>query len=122
MIKLTRLLSLAAVLLGAQAITAAAVDVPTYDVRVTCRTESQGDPGAGAVADCMADEQSAREQLVRQWAQFTAESKAGCIQIETGISNIRSYVELLTCLQMRKDAKGMPKACPRNDGKDGENR
>src|SRR5258705_1716119 len=55
MTKLTMLLSLAAASLGAQAITAAAQDVPTYDVRVTCRAESQGDPGAGAVATCMAD-------------------------------------------------------------------
>ena len=108
MMKLTMLLSVAAISLGAQAITAAAQDVPTYDVRVTCRAEAQGDPGAGALATCMADEQSAREQLIRQWAQFTAENKAGCMQIETGISQIRSYVELVTCLQMRKDAKGLP--------------
>jgi hypothetical protein len=107
MTKLTMLLSLAAVSLGAQAATAQ--DVPTYDVRVTCRAEAQGDPSAGAVATCMADEQRAREQLVTQWAQFTTASKTSCMQTETGISRIRSYVELLTCLQMARDVRGQPK-------------
>jgi hypothetical protein len=106
--KLTIALSLAAVALGSHVIAAVADDVPTFDVRVTCRAESQGDPGAGIAAACLADEQRARNTLVAQWAQFAPASKATCMQTENGIPGIRSYVELLTCLQLARDAKSLP--------------
>ena len=109
MIKLAMLLSLAAMALGSQGAVAVADDVPTFDVRATCRAESQGDPGAGTVAACMADEQKARETLVSQWAQFAPASKARCMQTATDISGVRSYVELLTCLQIAKEVENLPK-------------
>ena len=108
MTRLVKLLSLAMVLCT-QPIVALADDAPTFDVRATCRAESQGDPGAGTVAACMADEQKARETLVSQWAQFAPASKATCTQTTTDISGARSYVELLTCLQIAKDVKSLPK-------------
>ena len=106
---LMMLLSLAAVVLGSQPIAALADDVPTYDVRSTCRAESQDGPGAGTTAACLADEQKARETLVAQWAQFAPESKRSCAQLEGVTAGLRSYVELLTCLQIAKDAKSPPK-------------
>ena len=109
MTKLSMLLSLAAMALGSQVTVSVADDVPTFDVRATCRAESQGDPGAGNVAACMADEQKARETLVSQWAQFAPASKARCMQTATDISGVRSYVELLTCLQIAKNVKSLPK-------------
>ena len=109
MAKLMMLLSLAAVVLGSQPIAALADDVPTYDVRSTCRAESQDDPGAGTATACLADEQKARETLVAQWGQFTGESKRNCAQLEGVTAGLRSYVELLTCLQIAKDAKSLPK-------------
>jgi hypothetical protein len=109
MTKLMMLLSLVTASLGWQPITAAAQNVPAYDVRATCRAEAQGDPGAGAVAACMADEQKAREALTAQWAQFTPQNKSSCMQMESGIAGIRSYVELLTCLQIARDVKSLPK-------------
>jgi hypothetical protein len=108
MTKLAMVLSLAAAALGSWPILAAADDVPTFDVGATCRAEVQGDPSAGAVAACMANERRARETLASQWAQFAQASKATCLQTETDISGVRSYVELLTCLQLAKDAKGLP--------------
>ena len=109
MTKVAMLLSLAAIALGSQPIVALADDVPTYDVRSTCRAEAQDDPGAGTAAACLSDEQKARETLVAQWAQFTGESKRSCAQLEGVTAGLRSYVELLTCLQIAKDAKSLPK-------------
>jgi hypothetical protein len=106
--KLTISLSLAAVALGWYVTVTVADDVPSFDVRATCRAESQGDPGAGVAAACIADEERARGTLVAQWAQFSPASRATCVQTENGIVGIRSYVELLTCLQLARDAKSLP--------------
>jgi len=109
MTKLAMLVSLAAMALCSQVTVLLADEVPSYDVAATCRAESQGDPGAGIAAACMAQEQSARETLARQWNQFTAQNKTTCMQTETDVAGVRSYVELLTCLQIAKDVKSLPK-------------
>jgi hypothetical protein len=103
------LLSLAAMAFCSQVTVVLADEVPTYDVAATCHAESQGDPGAGLATACMADEQRARETLARQWTQFPAQSKTTCMQTETDVSGVRSYVELLTCLQIAEDVKSLPK-------------
>jgi hypothetical protein len=103
------LLSLAAMALCSQVTVVLADEVPRYDVAATCHAESQGDPGAGIAATCMAQEQRARETLARQWNQFPAQSKTTCMQTETDVSGVRSYVELLTCLQIAEDVKSLPK-------------
>ena len=109
MTNLAMLLSVGAIALCSQVTVVLADEVPTYDVAVTCHAESQGDPSAGVAAACMAQEQSARETLARQWNKFTAQSKTTCMQTETDVAGVRSYVELLTCLQIAKDAKSLPK-------------
>jgi len=105
---LAMLLPLAAVTLSSPPAVVLAQDVPTFDVRPTCRAEAQGDPDAGAVSACLADEQKARETLLAQWAQFAPQSKSTCMRMATGIAGIRSYVELLSCLQIAKDARDLP--------------
>jgi hypothetical protein len=100
---------LTAIALSWQPIVAIADDVPTYDVRDTCRAESAQDASTGAAAACLADEQKARETLVAQWTQFPPETRTSCMELEGGITGVRSYVELLTCLQIAKQAKDMPK-------------
>jgi hypothetical protein len=109
MIKVAMLLSLAAISLCLQANVVFADEVPVYDIAATCHSESQADASAGVAAACMTQEQSARETLAGQWNQFTAQSKTTCVQTETDVAGIRSYVELLTCLQIAKDAKSLPK-------------
>jgi hypothetical protein len=109
MTKLGTLLLLAVMALASQPTVVLADEVPTFDVRATCGAEAQADPAAGAVASCLADEQRARETLAREWAQFAPESRTTCVQTEAGIPGVRSYVELLTCLQLAKDAKNLPK-------------
>jgi hypothetical protein len=107
MTRLAMLLLLAPMVLDTQPIVALADDVPTFDVAATCRAESQDDPGAGIAATCMAQEQKARETLVSQWTQFAPQSRTNCTQEQFGAT--RSYVELLTCLQIAKEVKDLPK-------------
>jgi hypothetical protein len=106
---MTRMLVvLMTVILAASEGPATADDVPSFDVRMTCRAEAQADAAAGAATVCLADEQRARNTLVNQWTQFAAASRDRCVQEATGIAGVRSYVELLSCLQIAKDVKELP--------------
>jgi hypothetical protein len=88
---------------------AAADEVPTYDVRKSCKADVQAYSTAGTAASCLADEQNARVTLVSQWTQFAPDSRTRCMQLVGDAAGPQSYVELLTCLQMAKDVKGLPK-------------
>jgi hypothetical protein len=107
--KLSILLSLAAVSIGLQATTAVAQGVPTFDVARTCRAEVVAGQPRTAVDACMADEQKSREQLIKDWEQFASDIKRACTRETTDIAGIRSYVELLTCLEIARDAAKLPK-------------
>ena len=54
---------------------------------------------------CVADEQGAMAQLQTQ---FREVEKSQCIE-EADIGGTPSYVDLLTCLQLAKDARQLPK-------------
>jgi hypothetical protein len=101
------LVSLVAAALAQQSFVAVAQEVPTLNVGQLCRAEGKAAPELAQA--CMADEKKARDDLVRQWAQFAPDSKARCTQMATGITGVQSYVELLTCLQMTKYEKSLPK-------------
>src|SRR5215510_7096948 len=98
--KLVILVALAAGSLGA---------LPSYDVRKSCKLDLQSYSTAQSNSGCLADEQNARATLVTQWTQFTPESRSRCSQMVGNVAGPQSYVELLTCLQMAKDVKGLPK-------------
>jgi hypothetical protein len=81
--------------------------VPTFDVSRTCRAEAADAPATRE--GCMRDEQKARDQLAAEWGQFSAADRTNCVQPAVDISGVRSYVELLTCLQIARDARKLPK-------------
>jgi hypothetical protein len=64
---------------------------------------------AEARRPCLADEQRAHESLVSKWTRFAPENRANCVQAATDVAGAQSYVELLTCLQVAKDVKRLPK-------------
>ena len=101
--------SIATMVVGLQIHYAAADEVPTYDVRKSCKADVQAYPSGGGAEKCLADEQKARETLVSQWAAFASENRAKCLQMVSDVAGSQSYVELLTCLQMAKDIKTLPK-------------
>ena len=90
---------------ASQLVVAVAEEVPAFDTAPGCRAAAQVSPeGFNA---CMKDEQAARTQLASQWDKFVASDRATCTQNETS-SGSPSYVELLTCLQMARDARALP--------------
>ena len=95
-----------AVVLG-NAVTALAQEVPTLDVATLCRAEAKAAPTLAG--PCMADQKRAREDLVQQWSQFTPGERKGCLQMVNTVAGMQSYVELLTCLQMKRDVRTQPK-------------
>lgn len=105
----TMMAAVAALSLGMPISAAVGDDVPTYDVRKSCKADVQAYSTAQSVAGCLADEQNARATLVSQWTQFAPESRSRCSQVVGDAAGPQSYVELLTCLQMAKDVKGLPK-------------
>jgi hypothetical protein len=84
--------------------TAVAQEVPRFDISRTCRAEEPLAQDKAAVDSCMADEERSREQLTRQWGQSPADIRRSCLSDATDASGIRSYVELLTCIQIAQDA------------------
>ena len=108
MTKLIVLLSAATLSLGVQLQCAVADEVPNYDVRKSCKMDTQA-YSAQSTTGCLADEQNARTTLVSQWTQFAPESRSRCAQMVGDPAGPQSYVELLTCLQMAKDVKSLPK-------------
>ena len=92
---------LAAALSNAPGLASAAGGVPKFDIARECRSEG----GPQAVQDkCAEDETAARDQLQPLWIQLSAADKANCVKA-TSADGTPSYVELLTCLEMARDAK-----------------
>ena len=107
--KFVMLIGTALLFVCSQPLAAFADEVPTFDVRKTCRADVQAYPGGGSAAGCLADEQKAREVLVNQWTQFGPESRTRCARLVNDIAGDQSYVELLGCLQDAKAVKTLPK-------------
>lgn len=112
--RLAMLATIGATVLVAQSFVAFADDVPTFDIQRACSARLQAfqdtsSQGTDTVSSCVADEQNARATLVNQWTQFAPGSKAECLEIQSDGAAPRSYIELLTCLQMAKQIKELPK-------------
>ena len=93
----------AALVLGSSLITVA--DVPTLNVEPSCKAAGAVGLMMGRTADsCMNDEKAARADLVKNWGSFSASDKTHCLSmVQTGGG--ASYVELISCLEMSRDAK-----------------
>jgi hypothetical protein len=106
-----------ALLLSSQLLIAVAAGVPNIDVKSTCRNAATvtGVLTQQDIESCIADEQGARDELVKDWAQFSAASKTQCVHASKDY--LPSYVEVLTCLSMAKDAKSLPEEKAQPPGK-----
>jgi hypothetical protein len=87
-------------------------DVPDLNVDPVCRGIAQQakDPGEKggpdlAFAQCVKSEQAMRQKLVNEWSTFKPAEKANCIGSENG--GYASYTDLVTCLEMARDARKM---------------
>ena len=83
----------------------AADGVPVFNVKPTCEAGGIGaaSPGQSHLDACLHSENAARDQLRQSWAGFPASDRLEC----TGTAKIGppSDVDLLTCLEMRRDAR-----------------
>jgi hypothetical protein len=99
---------LTAVLLTTTATLAAAQTVPKIDVTKSCKATGNI-PGILQTVDaCIASENAARDQLVKQWKDFAAADRESCYRLTT-MGTPGTYTELLTCVEMKRDARALSK-------------
>jgi hypothetical protein len=77
---------------------------PELDVSASCNSAARGSVvvGTGRQA-CLNDEHTAKDTLAKEWSNFSPIARAQC----TGMNKTGgppSYVELLVCLEMMRDA------------------
>ena len=82
--------------------------VPRLDVTPTCRPMDKNDGLQLDESRCRESENAAREQLVREWANFPAADRVECTTAAT-MGGTASYVELITCLEMKRHVAAMSK-------------
>jgi hypothetical protein len=97
----------AATLALSPAAAAAPSRVPTFNVAPLCRGVAEK---AAPIGDyfriCMEREERARAELVRQWMQFDRRDRSHCVQLSR-LGGPPSYVDLLTCLELARDARNL---------------
>jgi hypothetical protein len=110
-------IAIAVLLLGLPGAAASADGPPRLDVTASCSAAARGAISAGRDREsCLADEDAAQDILAKTWRDFNADHKTQCVgNVKTG--GPPSYVELLSCLEVMRDAKkfregGDPLALP----------
>jgi hypothetical protein len=78
---------------------------PKLNVGPSCDAAARGSVVAGRnTAACLADENVALDVLKKNWSQYAAPDRVQCVGVNrTGGPS--SYVELLSCLEIMRDAK-----------------
>ena len=81
--------------------------VPRFDVEPSCKG-GLSSPGLNErYSQCLSEEKQAQQQLEQTWATWNVADRAQCT--DTSRMGTPSYVELLTCLQMARDARNLKK-------------
>jgi hypothetical protein len=90
---------------------ALADNVPQLNVDQSCRAAGTTGVRSGSANQddtaCKRDEEQARDKLQQGWSQFGATDRAHCVRMST-LGGSPSYVELLTCLELAKQANALP--------------
>lgn len=102
----------AALALGTNLVMVAADRVPKLDIEPSCKAAGiEGMTLGRTTQSCLNDENTARDQLVKDWSTYSSDDKSHCLSmVSTGGSP--SYVELLSCLEMSRDAKKIAEGQP----------
>lgn len=105
------------ILLTASYVVLAADRVPELNIEPACKAAfaAAATPTRDASA-CQRDELGARDKLKQDWAKYTSGQRTRCVDLSR-LGGFPSYVELLTCLEMAKDA-GRPDATTGTGKKD----
>jgi hypothetical protein len=83
---------------------ACAGGLPELDVSTSCSAAARGSVTVGTDKQaCLNDERTAKDTLAKDWANFSPNARTQCVGMNrTG--GPPSYVELLVCLEMMRDA------------------
>ena len=101
--------ALAAMPLGRQAESARADSPPKLNVSKSCKAAARGAISLGRDQEaCMGDERTAEETLAKNWSQYSLAHKTQCVSMTT--QGGPSYVELISCLEIMRDAAAIKKA------------
>ena len=83
--------------------------MPRYDVQRACRGAAEAAVSPGRTSQsCENDETSARDALDKQWSGYPDADRARCVRASS-LGGPASYVDLLTCLDMAKSVRALPK-------------
>lgn len=75
---------------------------PRFDIAASCRDVGKSGVNVGRPASaCQGDEERARATLTARWSQFQPSARTTCVEGAT-FGGPPSYVEVLTCLEMKK--------------------
>jgi hypothetical protein len=98
-------IAVAIFMLALPAAIARADSPPKLDVAPSCEAAARGAISAGRDKDaCLNDEQAAESVLAQNWSKYDAIDRTQCVgNVKTG--GPASYVELLSCLEIMRDAK-----------------
>jgi hypothetical protein len=104
---MTRLFLLA---LSPLAISVAFADsVPQFNIERACQSAEASAVAPGRTSEgCQNDEKTAQNTLQQRWSEFAGPDRDRCIRT-AGMGGPSSYVDLLTCLDMAKTARTLPK-------------
>jgi hypothetical protein len=108
----TNRIALVALLLGLPTAIALADSPPKLNVVPSCNAAARGAISAGRDKEaCLADERTAENSLTQNWSTYNAADKTQCVgNVTTG--GPASYVELLSCLEIMRDAKSIREGDP----------
>ena len=97
---------------GLQTAIALADGPPKLDVAPSCNAAARGAIVIGRDKEaCLGDERTAQDTLTQNWSKFNSADKTQCIgNVKTG--GPPSYVELLSCLEIMRDAKVIRESDP----------
>jgi hypothetical protein len=104
--------ALVAISLGASGGAALAAGPPRLNMGPSCEAAARGAVVAGRnKAACMSDEDEALDTLKKNWSKYAGDNKTQCIgNVSTG--GPASYVELLSCLEIMRDARAIQATIP----------
>ena len=99
---------------GASALAVRSDGYPVIDTAPLCRgltNSSSLSEGldAGTFDQCMKGQQDDRQAMIDQWSTFSAEDRRHCVA-EATMGGVSSYTDLVSCLEMSRDARKLPAA------------
>lgn len=100
--------------IGVSTLVARSDGYPTLDVAPLCRGLTSSSSlleglDAGTFDQCMQGQQDDRRTMIEQWSTFSAEDKRHCVA-EATMGGVSSYTDLVSCLEMSRDARKLPSA------------